>query len=156
MTTFKVFKAWMTFEATSAALSTDSDWDDRPTRSVGPGHDATVTGYGLTSPSHIRRGVINQVSFRLNPANAVTYRLTLFDDITGADQTYQLRARKIFDSTELVAAGADDIEYNASDLQRPFALEDVGDFFYNIDWSAASGDVTGYVIIRGVYEALDN
>lgn len=155
MATWKVFKAWMFFEAEDTALSDEADWDDKPVKSIGPGADAGVAGAGITSPSHIRRGILDFVGWRINVTNATTYRLTLFDDRTGADQSYQIRARCIFDSDEVVAACADDIAYWALDLARPFALEDVGDFFYNLDHTGDPGNCTGYVILRGRYEALD-
>jgi hypothetical protein len=157
MTTWKVFKFWLhEDDTTTAGFTTDSDWDDAPIRSIGPGADAAVTGYGLSSPSHVRRGILKKLMWRLNYPNAVTYRLVFYDDRTGGDQTYQQRARVIFDSDEVAAACADDVPYVATELDRPFNLEDVGDYLFNIDWSAAPGNTLGYIMGWGIYEALDN
>jgi len=147
-----VFRNYFYAESTSAGLSTDSDWDDQPDQSIGPGLVAGVTGYGYNSPA-VRRGILKRVYYQINPTNAVTYRLTILEARTGADQSYQTRMNIIFDSNEVTPGGAaGDTRYDATELDRPFTLESRGDFYYNLDWSGAPGDTTGFIYISGVYE----
>jgi hypothetical protein len=140
------FRVKAYFEATSARLTTDSAVDSKPTLTIGyANQDEGCVG--------VYHGVINNVAIRLNPTNAVTYQFELVADDAGASNSYRLRADNLFKSWDNsvfdVAAGADDVEYKWEGLEIPFLLGHIGDIFYNIDWSAAPGNTTGYIMIGG-------
>ena len=146
---------WFTWhsyaEATTPLFSTDTPYGNKPDNgSIGPiaitfgAADAPVGG----SPTIVTGGEINRVHFRLNPTNAVTYRLTLYQSVDGADGTYQVESNKLFDSTEVVAAAVGDTEYDAHELVRPFVLDSL-QIWLAVDWSAAPGNTTGYCVVSG-------
>ena len=140
------------YEATSAQLSTDSTVDNKPTLNIG-------AAQGNKGAFYARNGTITTIAIRLNPTNAVTYDFELIQDDAGANNSYQLRADNLFKSWDNaildVADCGDDTEYKWEGLDIPFSLPAIhaGDFWFNIDWSGAPGDTTGYIMIGGWREA---
>jgi hypothetical protein len=150
MVPFRV-TAW--FDASSLRLTTDSAIDTKPTRTLG----ATSQDVGAQLFHH---GVISTVGCRLNPANAVTYKLEVLQSNDGASASYQNRSQHLFHSWDhaaitvgVVADLVDDVSYRWEGLDIPFFLEDIGDFWFNIDWSGAPGNTLGYIFIGGMREA---
>ena len=140
------------YEATSAQLSTDSTVDNKPTLNIG----ATQGNRGAF---YSRNGTITTVAIRVNPTNAVTADFEIYQSPDGANNSYQLRADNLFKSWDNavndVADLADDTEYKWEGLEIPFTLDNgsPGDFWFNLDWSGAPGDTTGYIMIGGWREA---
>lgn len=103
-------------------------------------------------PAKLVSGIIYKVKIRLTWANATTldYFWLFEDDVAG---NYANRMRKLFDSSDYVAAIVKDTEYEW-DVEIPFKLEDIGKFWYMQDISGANGNIQGYVYLSGItYEA---
>ena len=135
---------------TSAEFTTDTAVEAVPT--VRLGADGSDDG-----ASWFRGGILNYIEFRLNPTNAVTYQFQLFESNSYGHGGYELQKECLFRSwdnpiTDVVAC-ADDTRYGFHGLNIPFRLLWPGDFWYNIDWSAAPGNTTGYIIVGGLREA---
>lgn len=139
------FRVTISFEVTDAKLTTDSAKDTKPTRLIGLSNEDRGGAYFFN-------GILTTVGIRLNPANAVTYDFEVYQGADGADSSYRLRSDRIFSSEDNhdldVAACADDTVYEW-DIWVPFKLDDPGDFYFNIDWSAAPGNTTGYIFLAG-------
>ena len=84
----------------------------------------------------------------MNPANAVTYQLYLFEDASADD--VQTRHDLIYDSGAAMAKGTVYKEMPSQDqLPAIVRCATPGRIYYMLDWSAAPGDTTGYIVIRG-------
>lgn len=118
---------------TNAKLSTDKSKTDTPTQYI----DAT-------SPKGLYMGRIKEIGYRINPANAVTYTLLIFESADAAD--YALNSRMLYESA---AARLDDTDYRI-ECDIPFILDVAGRFYIATDWTAAAGNTTGYIRIAGV------
>jgi hypothetical protein len=144
------FREEMFYEVTNANFTTDTAAEATPTRRIGvsPGN------HGAT---YFRGGTLEYVEIRLNPANPVTYTFQLFEGNGLAHGGYELQSECLFRSWDNpvtdVAACADDTRYGWHGLRIPFHLTSAGNFWFNIDWSAAPGDTTGYIVIGGMREA---
>ena len=111
------------------------------------------------SPNILKNGIIRRFHFRLNPTNAVTYVIRIYQGAHAGN--YESQMNKLLDSSDVVAAGADDTEYDAVDLAVPFT-ETVASgadpegtaatLYYQITWSGAPGDTTGYIEVDGEWE----
>ena len=98
-------------------------------------------------PSNLQEGVITRIHFRLNPANAVTYTLRLWRKaVNGGATPYTENLEMLF---ETVAGLADDSDYDYTELNIPFRLYESGKMYYSIEWSAASGNVAGFIEVSG-------
>lgn len=141
---FRLFKYTETDDVIGAEFGLDEAYGTRPTRAIGHGSD---TG----RPGHLVVGLVERVHFRFNSTNAgLTYRLTLYRSDAGATNSMQLEGDKIWDSDEAWPGGcAQDTEYDASGLIKPFWVDSIGNMNYGIDWSAASGCDGGFLEISG-------
>ena len=109
----------------------------------------TPTLFFVLTPSTVRRFRLTSVRFYMNPANAVTYELYLLEAAT-ADDVYNL-SDVVFDSDALKA---DSVAYsytgsNSTKLPTDVYLHSPPYLYYMIDWSAAPGDTSGYIEVRG-------
>ena len=149
----KFFRIRVYSEEALAAFAVDEAYGTVPTRSFGY-VSAALTTLDANAPGPYRTAAcrITNVHFRLNPTNAVTYDLYLYGSADGAVNTYQLESDKFFDSNEILANMADDIEY-LREVDRVAWLDDPARIWYVIDWSAAPGDTTGYIEVCGERDA---
>ena len=92
---------------------------------------------------------IDTIKYQLTPANAVTYQLYLLEDDQAVDENSE--ADVFYDSGAARASGTIYIETGGASAKLPVIvnLRDVGTIWYLIDWSAASGDTTGYIRVYG-------
>jgi len=95
-------------------------------------------------PLDLKSGKILRFHYRLNPTNAVTYTLRIYDSNIAAD--YESNLHQIYESP---AARADDTEYDVLTLPIPFTLGVVGLMYYAIQWSAAPGVTAGFIEVSG-------
>jgi len=134
----KIFRATKEdFDGTGNYFETSQAYTDTPTL------------YMTARPDTLIQGILKRVHWRLNPSNAVTYQLYLFSDAVA--DNYGSEMAKIFDSTDVVALGADDTEYDA-EVTTPFKLASPGKIYYLITWSGAPGDTLGYIEASGERE----
>ena len=112
---------------------------------------ATPTLYMSLVPSDVERFVLDEISYRMEAANAVTFQLYLLEDASADDLT-QL-SDVIFDSG---AAQARNTTYNISPtgahttlVPRNVKLATAGKLYYMIDWSGAPGNTPGFIYIKG-------
>ena len=102
----------------------------------------------ITKPVTMKKGIIKQIRLRLNWANAVNLlSVRIYDGAFAGN--YECEMHKLFDSDEFIAALVDDTEY-VWDVEIPFILEDNGSIYFAPEWSAACGNIQGYIIARGV------
>lgn len=98
-------------------------------------------------PSNLTEGIITRIHFRLKPANAVTYTLRLWRAaVDGSTAPYEENMEMLYESD---SARASDVDYDLTELRIPFKLADAGKLYYSIDWSAASGNVQGFIEVSG-------
>lgn len=93
----------------------------------------------------LKEGIIKRIHYRLNPTNAVTYTLRIYDRAVAPD--YESRLGKLWESA---AVQADDTEYDHGELEIPFALPTMGVLFFTIQWTAAPGVTPGFIQVSGV------
>ena len=94
---------------------------------------------------------INTIRFYLNPANAVTYQLYLLEDDTdpGGVEPELARSDMIYDSGAGMVKGTEYFVIAGGTLPIEVHLGDTAKLYYMIDWSAAPGDTTGFIIATG-------
>ena len=136
----RTFHHWMLQEASGAwaDVTTSKTKTDQP------------TAYLNTQqiPNTLRRGVIKRIRYRLNFANAVTYTLRLW----GASKTgdYESAMHLLWESA---AAQADDTEYTLDETdfgEIPFILARAGRIYVSVEWSAACGNIQGFIRVDGI------
>jgi hypothetical protein len=108
----------------------------------------------------VKKFLLEDVQFYMNPTNAVTYQLYLLEDATADD--VQQTTDIAFWSPAAQAKGVN-YRYNRAGYQaatgtaevvqyklpRIVELATAGKLWYLVDWSAACGDTPGFVKIRG-------
>ena len=141
------FKQGLLADAAGGDVETDEAAGSTPTRSFGSDEgDATANAM----MPWMGWGEVNRVHFYLAPANAVTYRLQIYEASEAAHNMYH----KIFDTIEVEAGGCvAATEYDAHELVRPFFVR-APRFYYVIDWSGAPGNTTGFISVEGKREQL--
>lgn len=118
---------------TLAQFEVDKSKTDTPTQSI------------IADPPLFRRGIIKEISYRLNPTNAETYTLMIFED-AHADN-YNSNSRMLYESAAL---RADDTDYKIY-CELPFNLDETAKFYVSTDWTGAGpGNTTGYIRISGI------
>jgi len=90
---------------------------------------------------------LEHIRYLMNPTNAVTYELYLFESNIGA--TYEQKARCVFDSRALRADNEMYIDVGANTLPMNVKLRDKGKLWYMLDWSGAPGATAGYIVVMG-------
>ena len=96
-------------------------------------------------PSTLHQGLINRIHYRLNPDNAVTYTLRLWQTATAAN--YASNRDMLYESP---SGQVDDTDYDRAELNVPFILEGPGIMYYSIEYSAAQGScVAGFIYVSG-------
>lgn len=99
-----------------------------------------------TEPADLKEGILTKIKVRLNPTNAVTYTLRLWEAaINGAVTPYLQELACIY---EMDFPGIATIPYTIV-LNRPFALGIAGQIWYSIEWSAAPGNTPGAIDLQG-------
>lgn len=101
----------------------------------------TLTG---TVGANLKSGLIHRIHYRLNPTNAVTYTLRLWQ--AAIADNYESNMNMLYESPAL---RADDTDYDVAELNIPFVLAATGLMYYSIEWSAASGTTTGFLAVSG-------
>lgn len=120
--------------AAAAKFNTDQTKTDTPTLKL---NDVRV-------PDTLKSGIIKRIHYRINPANAVTYTLRIW--AAAIDNDYESNLNLLYESP---SGQVDDEDYDRSELSIPFVLAAEGDMYYSIDWSAASGNVQGFIEVSG-------
>jgi len=95
-------------------------------------------------PSTLKSGHINRIHYRLNPTNAVTFTLRLWEAAYDAD--YHSNAHLLWESDPLQA---DDTDYDKQELDIRFILITTGKMYYSIEWTGATGNTTGFIYVSG-------
>lgn len=112
--------------------------------------EADTPAYTLTTkdPDTLKQGIIKRIHIRLNWANAVTLEaVRLYRGAKAGD--YESDSNKLFDSIAYYPAGlTDDDEYDF-EVEIPFKLIEEGKIYYGCQWSAASGNIQGYIEVTG-------
>lgn len=116
---------------TLAQFEVDKSKTDTPTQTI-------------TSDISGTKGIIKEVSYRLNPFNAETYTLLIFEAAIAGN--YESNSRLLYESAAL---RADDTDYKVP-CEIPFTLEASGTFYVSTDWTGAPGNTLGYIRISGV------
>ena len=98
----------------------------------------------LNVPQSMVEGFINRIHYRLNPTNAVTFTLRIWE--AAVANNYESNMNMLWESPALQA---DDTDYDIAELNIPFRLAWMGAMFYSIDWTGASGDTTGFIELSG-------
>lgn len=93
----------------------------------------------------LKSGIIHRIHHRLNPTNAVTYTLRLWQAAIAAD--YASNMNMLYESPPL---RADDTDYDVGELMIPFVLAETGNLYYSVEWTGAPGTTTGFVAVSGV------
>jgi len=100
-----------------------------------------------TNPDTLKSGIISRIHIRLNWANAVTLTaIRIYEAAKAGD--YESGMHKLFDSKEHVVSLVDDDEY-VFYVGIPFILATEGTLYYAPEWSAACGNIQGYVAVEG-------
>jgi len=90
---------------------------------------------------------LTSVKYYLVPSNAVTYELSLYEEaVTG---TYNARVACVFESGSGKAASTLYQDVGANMLPVDVHLAELGKLYFGINWSAAPGNTTGLIQIRG-------
>jgi hypothetical protein len=98
------------------------------------------------NPADLKEGIMMKVKVRMNPTNAATYTLRLWESaVNGAVTPYMQEMACIY---EMDFPGLDDIAYTIM-MERPFGLYIPGQLWYSIEWSAAPGNTPGCILIQG-------
>lgn len=94
----------------------------------------------------MKAGLIKRIHYRLNPTNAATYTLRLWQMTTA--NPYELNYVMLYESPALQA---DDTDYDRAELEIPFRLFLPGSLYYSIDWTAAPppGVTSGFISVTG-------
>lgn len=121
---------------TDADITTSKSVTDQPT-----------AYFGNVDPDTIKSGIIKRIHFRINNANAVTFILRLWQASIAND--YESEMNLLWSSTDIIAQCVDDDEYDVNGLDIPFKLTDRGKMYFSLEWSAASGNVQGYMQVSG-------
>jgi len=91
---------------------------------------------------------LNEITYYMNPTNAVTYRLLLFEAAEADDLTSL--SKIIFDSG---AAQADSTLYtvtnNEDEMPRLVKLAESGHIYYMLIWTGDPGNTPGWIKGRG-------
>jgi len=91
---------------------------------------------------------LTEVIYMVNPTNAETYRLMLFDGPHASDIVAE--AHMLFDSDFLQV---DSQRYHETEggIKLPVIcnLKEDGRVYYNTGWTGAPGNTPGYIIIKG-------
>ena len=90
---------------------------------------------------------LTSVKYYLVSTNAVTYELSLYEEAVVG--TYDARAACVFESGSGKAASILYHTIGANMLPVDVHLAELGKLYFGINWSAAPGDTTGFIQIRG-------
>jgi len=130
--------AFRLFRLKEVAAAGDFDTDqvktDTPTLTLNSG----------VVPDTLKVGFIKRIHYRLNFANAVTFTLRLWQAAIAGD--YESNLNMLYESP---AAQADDTDYDIGELDIPFILAAEGVMFFSIDWTAACGNIQGFIEVSG-------
>jgi len=116
---------------TLAQFEVDKSKTDTPTQTI-------------TADIASSKGIIKHISYRLNPTNAVTYTLLIFEATIAGN--YESNSRLLYESSD---ARVDDTDYQIY-CEIPFTLDGAGTFYVSTDWTGAPGNTLGYIRISGV------
>ena len=139
----KFFKVGIFKEATWVGFSTSAAYGTVPVYSV--------QALSAEIPGPVKAGFsrVTDVHFRLNPTNAVTYRIYMYSDNNGIADSMELELSKFYDSTEHIANCVGDTEY-LREVDRTIYRSNVfGRVYFVITWSASPGNTTGYISVEG-------
>jgi len=95
-------------------------------------------------PAKIKMGTITRIHFKLNPTNAETYILRLYEEASADD--YHSSLHKLWESDPL---RADDEEYDMTELDIDFTLKTIGKMYFKLTWTGAPGNTPGYISVSG-------
>lgn len=134
------------FKETAGAhtgLTTNKAETDAPAAYFG-----SVSGDYTKHFKNVKHGVIKQIRVRLNWANAVNLTsIRLYTNIATGD--YESRLYELFKTDDYVAAIVDDDLY-IFNVDIPFVLKTANRMYYAPTWSAASGNIQGFIEVRGI------
>jgi len=132
-----IFKEFQEASGTKTEFTTSKAEGDTPAYSF----------VDVVKPDTLKAGVITQIRIKLNWANAVTLEAIRFHEAAIAGD-YESNSRKIWDSDEHAPSLNDDEEY-VFNVNIPFHLDAAGIMFFGLQWSAASGNISGHITVKG-------
>lgn len=142
VTTSQMVIGDFTAESADARLETDATLGTTTPVLVIP-----ITPQDEYNNNVITRFRMNSVKYYLAPANAVTYELYLLESsVTGTNSAYKAT---VFDSGAGKAGSTLYFDIAANMLPVDVTLGEAGKLYFLLDWSAAPGDTTGFVQVRG-------
>lgn len=95
----------------------------------------------------LKSGLIHRIHYRLNPTEAETYTLRIWNRaVDGTSTPYEQELALLYESP---AAQADDTVYDRAELVIPFTLFKPGAMYYSVDWSGTPGTTKGMIEVSG-------
>lgn len=110
--------------------------------------DAPAALFTNTDPDTLKSGIIKRIHIRLNWANAVTLTAIRIYAASKTDD-YESSMHKLYDSKADYPAGLTDNDEYDLEMEIPFILETEGTLYYAPEWSAACGNIQGYIAVEG-------
>jgi hypothetical protein len=95
-------------------------------------------------PATLQQGRIFRIHYRIKPTNAATYTLRLYAASFALD--YKSNMRMLYESPALQAS---DTDYDRTELDIPFRLDDQSVMYFALEWSAAPGVTLGFIEVSG-------
>jgi len=95
----------------------------------------------------VKRFMLENVRFYMDPANDVTYQLYLLEGSYA--NIVQSSSSVVFDSLSGKTKGTKYISIRGNQLPIEVNLAEAGRLYYLIDWSGAPGVTPGYIVVRG-------
>jgi len=111
-------------------------------------NDTPAYTLSVKDPDNLKEGRLTRIHMRFNFANAVTLEaVRIYAGAKAGD--YESSSQKLYDSTKDYPAGlTDDDEYDI-EVDIDFKLLEEGKIYYGVQWSAASGNIQGYLVVEG-------
>ena len=131
----KVFVYTIHQEAAAAwaEVTTSKAKTDTPVYNLVAGEDA----------ENLRNGKINRIHIRVNPTNAVTFIVRIFQRAEADD--YNSNANMLWESPSLTG----DVDYDYAEFDIPFTLEIMGTMYFGVEWTGAAGNSQGFISVSG-------
>ena len=95
-------------------------------------------------PISLMSGLIKRIHYRLNPTNAVTFTLRIYQHAVAAD--YDSNVQLLYESP---TAQADDEDYDRCERNIPFKLGSPAKIYFAIEWTGAPGTTAGFIVVSG-------
>lgn len=120
-------------DGTGNSFETDQDVDTTPSVKIDT----------IRDPDNLKKGLLLNVFYCMNPTNAVTYTLRIWRGAIADNMTSY--SNLIYESP---AAQADTTIYHR-EIRVPFTLDVEGDIYVSLDWTGAPDNTPGFLILTG-------